>query len=55
MNHLQSGFADQLDDLSSLVFLAYKFVYKELPWEKLEQVQSDPLFLNSDEFAEIRK
>ena len=33
LNHLKNGYADQLDDLYSLVYMAYKFVYKELPWE----------------------
>ena len=38
----------------SLVCIAYKFVYKQLPWEKIEEVKQDLTFLNTAEFAAIR-
>ena len=53
-SHLDKGFANELDDLYSLVFLAYKMVYRVLPWEIIEEVKNDPSFANSDEFADLR-
>ena len=38
----------------SLVCIAYKFVYKQLPWEKIEEVKQDLTFLNTALFATIR-
>ena len=53
-SHLDRGFANELDDLYSLVFLAYKIVYCILPWEAIEEIKDDPSFANSDEFADLR-
>ena len=46
-NHLGTGQANELDDMFSLVCIAYKFVYKQLPWEKIEEVKQDLTFLNT--------
>ena len=35
-HHLIRGQANEIDDLTSLVYVAYKFIFGSLPWEKSE-------------------
>ena len=35
-HHLIMGQANEIDDLTSLVYVAYKFIFGKLPWEKNE-------------------
>ena len=35
-HHLIMGQANEIDDLTSLVYVAYKFIFGSLPWEKNE-------------------
>ena len=53
-DHISFGRADKIDDLISLVYLAFYFVHGSLPWEEMEEVKNDPRFVNSVEFARMR-
>ena len=40
--HIANGRANQVDDVTSLLYIAFKFVYRKLPWEDFKDNKSSP-------------
>ena len=53
-DHLIKGYASQLDDVTSLAYIAFRFIYGSLPWERAQDVSCDPQYFNSKKFAKMR-
>ena len=53
-DHLVQGRANQIDDLTSLVYVAFKFLFGYLPWERDKSVEKDPKLINKVSFAALR-
>ena len=53
-DHLIYGRANQLDDITSLVYVAQRFLFGQLPWELDPQVREDQSLVNRKEFSQLR-
>ena len=53
-NHLIYGRANQLDDVTSLVYVAQRFLFGELPWENDPKVNENHSLVNKKEFLKLR-
>ena len=54
LDHLIRGRATQIDDLTSLAYVAHKFIYGDLPWETSSRLIKDNLALDKAEFVAFR-